>query len=96
MQAELLYQLALTQVPNIGYVHAKILAHHFGSASAIFKSNKFTLEKIEGIGETRARSIKAFKDFKGAETEINFIEKFKIKALFLTDKDYPPTPPQLL
>lgn len=89
MQPELLYQLALTQVPNIGYVHAKILGQHFGSASAIFKANKYSLEKIEGIGEIRARSIKAFKDFTAAEDEIKFIEKFKINALFLSDKDYP-------
>lgn len=89
MQADLLYQLALTQVPNIGYVHAKILAHHFRSASAIFKANKYSLEKIDGIGEIRARSIKAFKDFKAAENEMNFIEKFKIKALFISDNEYP-------
>lgn len=86
---ELLYQLALTQVPHIGYVHAKILAHHFGSASAIFKAPKSSLEKIEGIGEIRARSIKAFKDFRAAETEIDFIAKYKIDAFFLTDQQYP-------
>lgn len=87
--SDLIYQLALAQVPHVGYVHAKILALHFGSAEAVFKANKFSLERIEGIGTVRARSIKSFKDFRKAEDEIAFIEKFKIKPLFITDLDYP-------
>ena len=78
MNSELLYQLALTEVPNIGWVHAKILAQEFGSAEKIFKAKLHLLEKIEGVGEIRARSIKAFTDFSKAEEEIKFIEKYKI------------------
>ena len=89
MESDLVYQLALAQVPNIGYVHAKILALQFGSAENVFRASQSMLEKIEGIGEIRARSIKAFRDFKSAESEIAFVEKFKIDALFLTDKNYP-------
>ena len=85
----LLYQLALTEVPYIGCVHAKILAQHFGSAEKIFKAKQQLLEKIEGIGEIRARSIKSFTEFSNAENEIKFIEKYKINPLFLTDKNYP-------
>ncbi|HJS53194.1 MAG TPA: DNA-processing protein DprA [Chitinophagaceae bacterium] len=89
MNSELLYQLALTEVPNVGRVHAKILAQELGSAEKIFKAKQHLLEKIEGIGEIRARSIKAFTDFSKAEDEIKFIEKYKIKPLFLTDKSFP-------
>ena len=89
MNSELLNQLALTLVPNIGDVQAKILINYLGDASSIFKSKKSSLEKIEGIGEVRARSIKEFDDFHLAEHEIKFIEKYKIKTLFLTDADYP-------
>jgi len=89
MNSELLYQLALTLVPNIGDVQSKILINHFGDAPSIFKANKSLLEKIEGVGEVRARSIKEFRDFDLAEQEMKFIEKFKIKTLFLTDADYP-------
>lgn len=89
MHSELLYQLALTLVPNIGDVHAKTLVQQFGDASSIFKARQSTLEKIEGIGEVRARAIKNFTDFHLAETEVNFIEKYKIRTLFLTDPDYP-------
>jgi DNA processing protein len=89
LSSELLYQLALTEVPNIGCVHAKILAQEFGSAEKIFKANQQQLEKIEGIGEVRAKAIKSFSDFSKAEEEIKFIEKYKIRPLFLTDKNYP-------
>lgn len=86
---DLIYQLALTEVPNIGCVQAKILVQHIGEAEKIFKARQSTLEKIEGIGTVRAKSITAFTDFSSGEEEIKFIEKFKIKPLFITDKNYP-------
>jgi DNA processing protein len=89
MNSELLYQLGLTLVPNIGDVQAKILINYFGDASSIFKAKKSELGKIEGIGEVRAKSIKEFDDFHLAEHELKFIEKYKIKTLFLTDEGYP-------
>ena len=89
MNNELLYQLALTLVPNIGDVQAKILIQHFGEASAIFKAKEPELDKIENIGVVRAKSIKGFDDFHLAEKELEFIQKYKIKTFFLTDKDYP-------
>ena len=88
MESELLYQLALTFVPNIGPVQAKILLQHC-NAEEVFHAKKSYLEKIEGIGPVRAASITAFKDFSKVEDEIKFIEKYKIKPLFLTDPNYP-------
>jgi DNA processing protein len=89
MNDQLLYQLALTLVPNIGDVHAKILVQHFGDAKSVFGAKQSVLEKLEGIGTVRARSVKQFKDFEAAEKEIRFIEKYKVQALFLTDPSYP-------
>lgn len=89
MHSELLYQLALTLVPNIGDVHAKTLVQHFGDAGSVFKAKQSLLEKIEGIGEVRAKAIKSFSGFHLAEEEIKFIEKYKIQPLFLTDEAYP-------
>jgi DNA processing protein len=89
MTNDLLYQLALTEVPNIGWVQAKILAQHFGEAEKIFRAKLSTLERIEGIGTIRANSIKAFTDFSNAEQELKFIHKFRIKPLFITDSEYP-------
>lgn len=89
MTNDLLHQLALTLVPNIGCVQAKILIEHFGDAGSVFKAKENKLKNIEGIGEVRAQSIKSFSDFSKAEEEIRFIEKYKIKTLFLTDENYP-------
>ncbi len=88
MNDELLFQISLTLIPNIGPVQAKILLQLY-DAPDIFKAKKRELEKIEGVGSVRAASIKAFSDFSKAEEEIAFIEKYKIKPLFITHKDYP-------
>ena len=89
MTNDLLYQVALTLVPNIGDVHTKTLTNIYGSAEAVFKARKKDLENIEGIGTVRAKSIKNFTDLSGAEEEIRFIEKYKITPLFITSNDYP-------
>lgn len=89
MTNDLLYQVALTLIPGIGPVQAKILIENFGDASSILFAKESQLKKIEGIGEIRAKSIKSFIDFKEAEEETSFIEKYKIKPLFITDKNYP-------
>ena len=79
----------MTLVPQIGTVHAKILLEHFGNATDIFHSKKSVLEKIEGIGIARARSIKTFANFFGVEKELQFIDKYRIHPLCLTDNKYP-------
>lgn len=89
MNSELLYQLALTLVPHVGDVKAKALINHFGSAEAIFKAKLRDLERIDGMGIVAPAAIKAFTDFARVEKEIAFIEKYKIRPLFLTDKAYP-------
>ena len=89
MQSDLLYQIALTLIPNIGDVRAKALIDTFGDAESIFKTPKKHLEAIDGIGTIAANSIKNFIDFKVCEDEINFIEKNKITTLFIADENYP-------
>ena len=89
MNADLLHQIALTLINNVGAVHAKLLLDHFESAPAVFSAKLSELEKLEGIGTVTARSIKNFKDFNRAEDEIKFIEKYKITPLFIKDIEYP-------
>lgn len=89
MTNDLIYQLALTQVPNIGYVHAKLLVEAFGSAKNIFTAKRSDLERLEGIGAARTRNLKTFSNFSKAEQEIAFIEKYGIKTFFLNEPDYP-------
>lgn len=89
MNNEMLYQIALTLIPNIGPVQAKQLIEHFGNAESIFKAKKKDLSAVDGIGEIRAKQIKDFNQFKDAEDEIKFTEKHHIQCLFLTNNDYP-------
>ena len=89
MVNDLLFQVALTMIPNIGSVQAKILVEQFETAENVFKAKKKDLESIEGIGEIKALCIKKFDNFSNAEDELKFVEKYKIQTLFLTDKNYP-------
>ena len=88
MYSEKICQLALTLIPNIGPVQARILLQHY-DVTDIFNAKKRELEKIEGIGTIRAESIKSFSNFAKAEQELSFIEKYKINPLFITDNNYP-------
>ncbi|ULQ56775.1 DNA-processing protein DprA [Flavihumibacter rivuli] len=89
MEEELLYQVALTMAPHIGNVQAKILVQQFGSASAIFKVSIHQLEKVEGMGATRARAIKRFHDWDTAAAQVARLKASSLRTLFLSDEDYP-------
>jgi DNA processing protein len=87
---ELLYQIGLTLLPNVGDVNAKNLVSCCGSASEVFKTKEKLLQKIPGIGVVNAKRIASNKNVLArAEQEIEFIEKYNIKPLFFTDEDYP-------
>jgi DNA processing protein len=89
MNPDLIYQIALTQVPNVGAVQAKLLIEHFGDAHSIFKAKKKDIAAVEYIGDIRAKNIKSFTEFDAAEKEIAFTDKHHIKILFITAKEYP-------
>ncbi len=89
MTNDLLYQIALTLVPNVGCVPVKTLIEHFNTAENIFKAKEKDLSNIESIGLIKAKSIKAFEDFKTAEDEIKFIEKYKVQPVFISSESYP-------
>lgn len=89
MNNDLLYQIALTLVPHIGNIQAKALLDIYGDARSVFSAKKKDLEKIDGIGTVRAKSVKDFNDFSSSENEINFIEKNNILPLFITEHSYP-------
>lgn len=89
MNNDLLYRIALTKVPHIGDIHAKILINQFHTAQNVFKTPRKLLEKIEGIGTIRANAIKQFKDFEQCERELIFLEKHQIKVFTYQDEAYP-------
>ncbi|MCC7515237.1 MAG: DNA-protecting protein DprA [Bacteroidia bacterium] len=88
---ELVFRLALTQLPGVGHGLAKTLVSYCGSAGTVFKERQDALKKIPGIGSIIADNIKQGKTkaLALAESELGFIQKHKIKALFYTDKEYP-------
>ena len=86
---ELLYQIGLTMLPNIGCILAKNLLAYCGSAEAVFKASRQKLLKIPTIGEERADSIVNGNVLEEAEKELKFIQDFKIQCLFFTDEAYP-------
>jgi len=86
---KLIYQIGLTLIRGIGDVNGKKLVAYCGSPEAIFKESTSALLKIPGIGKSTVNSIKSQKVLDHAESEIEFINKFKITPLFYTDPDYP-------
>lgn len=89
VENQLLYQIALTQVPNLGAVRIKALLDFFGDAQSIFKASENELKQVDGLSKSAINALKNFRDFSIAEQEINFIKKYAITPLFITDKDYP-------
>ena len=90
MNNEITYQIALTLIPGIGDISGKRFVSYCGSAEAIFKENRKSLEKITGIREVTIDALCRPKDLlKRAEQEMEFIVKNGIKPLFYQDPDYP-------
>ena len=86
---ELKNALALSIMPGVGDVYAKNLISYCGGLDAVFKESLKALSLIPGIGVTRARAIKNFKEWKRVEEEMKFMQRFDIQALFYLDKGYP-------
>jgi len=89
MNDELFYQIALTRVPGIGPVQARILLETLGSAEAVFHCKKGILERINGIGTVKAQAIHQFNHFNEVTLEIKHIEKHQIEALCIGSSNYP-------
>jgi DNA processing protein len=89
MQNELVYQIALTQIPGIGDVLARNLVSYCGGVEQVFHQKKSRLLQVPGIGEKLADSIARFSDFKPAEAEAEFVLKHKIRTCFYLDQHYP-------
>ncbi len=89
MYEDLIFKIALTQIPQVGPIHARTLINTFQTSANVFKAQVKQLEKIEGIGSIRARNIKHFQHFGRCEEEAKYIVKHKIHPLFISDQAYP-------
>lgn len=91
MNDSLLYNIAITLIPNVGDVTAKKLIAYCGSSEQVFKEKKSVLEKIPGIGPINAQGIIQNKNMalELAEQEVKFVDKNEITPLFYLDEKYP-------
>ena len=76
-------------IPGVGGILARNLVAYVGSVEGVFAEPLKSLMKIPGIGEINAKRIKNKSAFQNAEHELRFIEKYGIKVLFYTDKNFP-------
>lgn len=86
---QLIYKIAISQIPGVGAITAKKLIAYCGSVEGVFKEKKNALLKIPGVGSFLANNISKQNVLPRAETELNFIEKYQINTHFYLDKNYP-------
>lgn len=86
---DLIYILALQNVPKIGDITAKKLIAHCGSAEAVLKEKKNLLLKIDGIGSNMLRDVNNKSHLLAAEKELKFIKDRAISCLYFMANDYP-------
>lgn len=89
MPDSLQHQIALTLVPQVGPVTAKVLVSYCGSAEAVFRASKRELIKIPGVGPVTADCLLSSVPLQSAERELDFLERHDVKALFYTHERYP-------
>lgn len=88
-EEELLYQIALTFVAQVGDVTAKNLIAYCGNAKNVFSTSSARLLKIPEVGMVTAQAIRNKQVLFKAEAELEFTKKNNIQCLFYTDEAYP-------
>lgn len=88
-QTEIVYTLALQQIPGIGSLLGRKLIERLGSAEAVFRTPAARLESTPGIGPLLAQAIKQHQDISAAESEWQKAEKHGIRLLHFKDVDFP-------
>jgi DNA processing protein len=89
MHEELQQQIALTFIPQVGSVTAKLLVSYCGGAAEVFKASKQDLLKIPGIGPLIAENIRSSKPLLQAEKELEFMNQHGIEAVFYSEEKFP-------
>lgn len=91
MNDDLLYKIALSLFPRIGAINARRIVAYMGSLKDVFECKKQDISKIPGIGDILAKTLIDQRAIvlKRAETELLFIEKYKLETFFYLDKNYP-------
>jgi len=87
---EVFYTMALTRLTNFNFQQALELYKSVGSAQLLYEHRNDIGEVLK---ESSPRLVEALKDWdepmKRAELEMNYMEEHGIRAITLTDEDYP-------
>jgi DNA processing protein len=86
---DLIFALALQNVPKIGDITAKKLIKHCGSPEAIWNETHRNLLKIEGIGRMMISDLNHQIHFEAAEQELKFIKDNQVKCHYFLGENYP-------
>ena len=91
MNQEILYTIALTQIPQIGNITADKLINSCQSAEMVFKETAKNLLRIEHIPKSAIENIMSAKNtaLETARREMDFIESNNIKVFLKSDDTYP-------
>jgi len=90
MNTNLLHNIALTLVPDVGPVISKLLISYCGSAEAVFSASKKELSKIPQVGLKTIERIKNHEAaLSKAKQQIQFLERNNGKAVTFHDPTYP-------
>lgn len=86
---ELIYSMALTQIPGIGHIWAKKLVDEMGSAAGVFRFRTELADRLPGVNRRIIDLLDAPQALLRAEQEYAFTEKNHIRCLTLNDEAYP-------
>lgn len=85
----LIYDIALTLIPEIGNARGRRLIEVFGSAEAALKTAVEDIAEQTEIPLAAIHNIEVNSVFPTAEAEIRYLEKHGIRAVTLTSDEYP-------
>ena len=90
MDQEIFYTMALTRLTNFNYQQALELYKAVGSAQLLYEHRNEIGDIIKDASPRLKEAIKDWNEpMKRAEAELRFMEEHRIRALTLTNDDYP-------
>ena len=89
MDQNLLNNIALTMVPDVGPVMAKLLISYCGSAEAVFNASKKELLKIPGVGPKTVDKLLVSDTFERAEKQMEYLSNHSGNAVVFHSDEYP-------
>jgi DNA processing protein len=89
LNQNLKYWVALKWVEGVGNVGFKALLEAFGTPQKVFEAPLSMIKAVPGIGDKTAPQIRAFKDWKKVEKELECADKTGVSIVTSQDPLYP-------